>query len=382
MMEHPTAVLVLVAHPNDETIGFSSVCAGADVVSATDGGRDGRAVARADGFQQACARLGARRSLLLNLPDIFPWRLPVDVLVERLQALGPYHRIYTHSPFEGHPHHRDVALAASRCFEEIWVRSLGGYAAEAHVLDRQAFYRKLEILNTIYRRELTLPDEDPPRSAAEMLDHVAGVESYVPTRWSEVIQALALTNPEMPTDLPNVWAFEVSAYELERYDCTCQMLKQGCQAPPPASILELGACEGAMTRRLRHLFPGAQICAVESHPTFARRLREHVSKDGRIEVVEASIEDIPLAADLIVMAEMLSYLPQSAMSILSRLRASYLLTSYRGTFDACIRQSLQAFGWRESVSAEVLPRFEPVDGRDSLLIARRSGTQIRLWRPT
>jgi hypothetical protein len=381
-MEHAPAVLVLVAHPNDETIGFSSVCAGADVVSVTDGRWGGRAAARADEFQQACARLGARRTLLLNLPDIFPWRLPVEVLVERLQALGPYHRIYTHSPLEVHPHHRAVALAASQCFEEIWVRSLGGYAAEAHVLDRQAFQRKLDILNTIYCHELTLPDEDPPRSAAEMLDNIAGVESFVPTRWPEVIQALALTSPEMPHDLPNVWAFEVSAYELERYNRTCQVLEQACQAQPPASILELGACEGAMTRRLRHLFPSAHICAVESHPSFARRLREHVSQDCHINVVEASIEEVPLAADLIVMAEMLSYVPEPVMSVLSRLRANYLLTSYRGTFDTCVRQSLHAFGWRESAATEVFPKFEPVDGRDSLLIARRPGTQIRLWRPT
>jgi hypothetical protein len=63
------------------------------------------------------------------------------------------------------------------------------------------------------------------------------------------------------------------------------------------------------------------------------------------------------------------------------LRGRYLLTSYRGTFDTCLRQGLEACGWRERLSAQVLPRFEPVDGRDSLLIARRPGTQIRLWRP-
>ena len=136
-----------------------------------------------------------------------------------------------------------------------------------------------------------------------------------------------------------------------------------------------------MTRRLRHLFPSAHICAVESHPSFVRRLREHLSQDRRLKVVEASICDVPLAADLIVMAEILSYVPQSVMSVLSRLRASYLLTSYRGAFDMCVQQSLRAFGWHESISSEVLPRFEPVDGRDSLLIARRPGTQIRLWRP-
>jgi hypothetical protein len=48
---------VLVAHPHEETIGFSSVCAGADVISVTDGGWGGRAAARAHGFQRACELL-------------------------------------------------------------------------------------------------------------------------------------------------------------------------------------------------------------------------------------------------------------------------------------------------------------------------------------
>jgi LmbE family N-acetylglucosaminyl deacetylase len=380
-MENSASVLVLVAHPDDETTGFSSVCAGADVVSVTDGSWAGRAAARADSFHRACARLGARRSLLLHLPDVFPWRLPVEVMVDQLRKLGHYRRVYTHSPLEAHAHHRDVALAASQYFEEIWVRSLGGYAAEMHVLDRQAYQRKLDIINTIYPRDLPPPDEDLHRATTDMLATIPGVEPFVPARWPEVVQALALTSPEIRADLPNVWTFEVSPYEIERYDRTDQVLAQACQERPPTSILELGACEGAMTLRLRRLFPRAQICAVESHPIFVRRLRERLRQVRSVDVVEASILDIPLAADLIVMAEMLCYAPEPIMDILSRLRANYLLTAYHGSFDACLCQSLRAFGWVESIAAEVLPRFEPVDGRESLLIARRPGSHIRLWRP-
>jgi hypothetical protein len=41
-MENAASVLVLVVHPDEETIGFSNVGVGADVISATDGGRGGR----------------------------------------------------------------------------------------------------------------------------------------------------------------------------------------------------------------------------------------------------------------------------------------------------------------------------------------------------
>jgi hypothetical protein len=379
-MKNSAAVLVLVAHPCEETTGFSSVCAGADVVSVTGGSQGRWAEARAHGFQRACELLGAKRALCLDLPNISSWRLPIDVLADRLRGLGPYDRVYTHSPFEAHLHQRDVALAASQCFEEVWVRSLGGYATEAHVLNRQAYQRKLEIINTIYPHDIALFNGDQHPSAADILANITGIESFVPTRQSEVYQALALTNPEIRADLPDVWAFEVSAYEMERYQRTCDVLAQGCQERPPESILELGACEGVMSLRLRHLFPAAKVWAVESHPVFVRRLQGRLSQESNISVVEASVHDIPLSADLIVIAEMLYYVPEPVMNVLSRLQAHYLLTSYHGTFDACVQQGLQALGWREHLKAEVLPRFEPVDGRDSFLMAQRPGSRIRLWR--
>jgi hypothetical protein len=62
--------------------------------------------------------------------------------------LGPYDSWLLenwHSPY-----HQDVALAASQCFEESWVRGCGGYAAEPRILSKSAFEQKLEILNHIY----------------------------------------------------------------------------------------------------------------------------------------------------------------------------------------------------------------------------------------
>jgi hypothetical protein len=106
-----------------------------------------------------------------------------------------------------------------------------------------------------------------------------------------------------------------------------------------------------------------------------------LSQERVVDVVEAPLLDIPLSADLIVMAETLCYVPEPITNVLSRLRANHLLTSYRGTFAACLRQSLQACSWRESICTEVLPRFEPVGGQNSLLIVQRPGRHISLWRP-
>jgi len=372
-VENATSTLVLVAHPGDETLGFSSVCRGADIVSVTDGG--GQRLTTA--FQQACAVLGGKQVFMLDLPAIDPFRLPIELLVGRIRELGSYHRVYTHSPIEAHAHHRDVALAASRCFREIWVRSCGGYAAEAHVLSQSAFGQKLAIINSSYAYEMMLAIDHEHFSSAA----IAGVEAFVPTHFPEVIQALVHTTPGIRTEISDVWAFQTSPYEKERFDCTCTVLAHVMGECVPTSILEIGACEGAMTRRLRTLFPSARISAVEVNPVFLSRLRESLGDDPNTDIVEASVLEVSLSADLVLLAEVLYLVPEHIMDILARVRAKYLLTSHYTNFDEPVSRLLHRFGWHPIVSMQVAPRFEPVDGRTSCFLTRRPGSQIKLWKP-
>jgi Nodulation protein S (NodS) len=370
-MHRSAPTLVLVAHPGDETLAFSRVCAGADVVSVTDGGW----TRSAEEFRCACDRLGGKRALTLSLPSIASWRLPQEVMIARLKTLGSYDRIYTHSPLEQHSHHRDVALAASQCFEEIWVRSCGGYAAEAHVLSRAAFEQKLEILNQVYAHPWAGAHDQEHSCSPE----VVGVEGFVPTRFSEVTQALAQTSPGTHPEVPNLWAFETSPYEQERYTRTCAVLAHIVRASTLTSVIEIGACEGSMTRRLRTLFPNANISAVEVNPVFIHRLRARLGHDSNTIIVEASVYETPLSADLVCLTEVLYLMPDRCFTLLERVKARYLLTSYVGDFDAQVSQCLRGFGWRNIVSEQVLPKFEPVDGTASQLTIRRPGSHIRLW---
>jgi hypothetical protein len=208
---------------------------------------------------------------------------------------------------------------------------------------------------------------------------VTGVEAFIPTQFSEVSQALAHTSPGIRLEVPNLWAFETSPYEQERYDRTCAVLAHISREGSLRSILEIGACEGAMTRRLRTLFPGAKITAVEVNPVFACRLRARLAYDPDINIVEASVQEIPLSADLVCLAEVLYLIPDHYMDLLERLKAHYLLTSYIGDFDNRVSVCLQRYGWRNIATEQVLPRFEPVDGSASFLVIRRPGSHVRLW---
>jgi hypothetical protein len=120
-------VLIVVAHPDDETIFFGGTAADAvdagarvDIVCAT--GRFGSAswtARRRSEFRRACAVLGAR-GVMLDLPDC-PGGLPQGRLETQLAvALGRtgFDAVYTHGAWGeyGHPHHRCVCLAVHRLF--------------------------------------------------------------------------------------------------------------------------------------------------------------------------------------------------------------------------------------------------------------------------
>jgi hypothetical protein len=115
------------------------------------------------------------------------------------------------------------------------------------------------------------------------------------------------------------------------------------------------------------------------NPVFARRLRARLGHDPDTAIVEASVQEISLSADLVCLAEVLYLVPDHCMALLERLKAQYLLTSYVGAFDAQVSTCLRHFGWRNIVTEQVLPRFEPVDGATSYLVIRRPGSQVRLW---
>jgi hypothetical protein len=109
-------------------------------------------------------------------------------------------------------------------------------------------------------------------------------------------------------------------------------------------------------------------------------LQESLGDDANTEIVEASVLEVPLSADLVLLCEVLYLVPEHITDILARVRAKYLVTSHYTHFDEPVSRLLHGLGWHTTVSMEVCPRFEPVDGHTSCFLIRRSGTQIKLWK--
>ncbi|MCY1032217.1 class I SAM-dependent methyltransferase [Corallococcus sp. BB11-1] len=360
------ATLIVVAHPEDVVRLFSTVAEGADLAVVTEDGsasRELEAVGRA---------LGARTThLLLSPSEVGPW-------CREQRERGPG-RVFTHSPQEEAPLHREVAVLVSRVFERLWVPATGARPTVCTVLDDAAFQRKLDLLNALYRER---PDGAQAGACTEPLRDGPGLEAFTQVRSTDMVRALSLTKPEIFSELADPWGFARSPYETERFALTAKVLESLRHAtPPPRRVVDVGACEGMMTEHLLSLFPHANVQALESEPRFVARLRERLGGHARVRIVEASVEDVALEADLVLLAEVLYYLSDDAgRDLLERLRASHLLTSYGGAFGAQVHERLAERGW-EVVQSMTLPgRIEPVDGAQSPLLVRRAGTEIRLWK--
>lgn len=358
-----TSTFVVVAHPEDAARLFSTVCAGAELVSVSDErtGVELRAVG---------AALGARSVRRLEPSGLEPW-------CREQQARGTA-RVFTHSPQEEDARHRDVCLGVSRVFGSVHVPAFGARPTSFAVLDDEAFQRKLDLLNALYQARA--PGADGPCS--NPLRDGLGVEAFCRVAWPDVVRALSLTKPEIFAELADPWGFDHSTYERERYALTARVLGAlDTDGQVPRSVVDVGACEGLMTQQLRALFPQAEVHAVESDTRFVSRLRDRLGKDSRVRIVEASALEVPLEADLVILAEVLYYLPwREGREMVGRITASHLLTSYGGGFDEEVQALLREHGWELVTSGTLPPRIEPVDGLSSPLLVRRSGTVVRLWR--
>ena len=372
--------LVVVAHPDDETLGFSKVLNGADIVCITNGGWARNPESRIEEFRRACKEWNANDIKVLNFADCYPWHLPLDSLTNALRTLNlrRYNKIYSHSPFDPHPHHRDASFAlALSCYNEniIYVETLGGVATEIYRLSNQQFMKKIKIMNSIYTKEI-----QPVHDKYDIpISKLSNIELFSMATPNDIITALALTQPKILTDIADTWNFNKSSYERNRYKLTIEILGLIPSSYSIKSIIELGACEGLMTKKLVDIFPHSKIFAVEPNKVFYKRLVNQTKLFSNVSCTNIMAENSRLDADLVLAIEMLYYLGNKLADVLYKINAHYLLTSYYGEFDKQVYNILNQVGWKNIQARSLDPRFELINKANCSLISKRSGTTIRLW---
>jgi len=172
--------LLVVAHPDDETIFFTSAILNQpeyewSIACVTDANADGEGARRKSQFERACKELKASQCYWFNLPDIYETRLNLDQIQSNLAKIPTPHHVYTHGPLGEymHPHHQDVCYAVTKFYAPIcptYVTAYNAFPEKRFLLSKEQFELRTHILSEIYSSEtMRFINMLPARSCDEFI---------------------------------------------------------------------------------------------------------------------------------------------------------------------------------------------------------------------
>lgn len=361
--------LIVVAHPDDEVLWFSSVLLRdtCDVICVTCGHDLASRAARSKRFHEAAALTNVQRSELLYFDDSHG-RLNLEHLEQALEPFTAlcYERVYTHSPSgdtHDHNHHQDVSYIVHRLFGSVHCTAWNIYPDYINTLTVGEYWLKKYILGTLYAEEYR-----DIRDAYE----ISAIEKFVMLEPTAVeIYYWAIANfgdhHERLAVYRDFWGFEWSPYEIERH-CVIEQLAREVS---PKSILEFGAAEGVLAKRLRCVAP---VTCVERVSAYATRL----GQEGFAVVTSPQSGDYELS----VLASVLEYMDDPA-GFLDGLRSRFLVVDVT-TASGMRELSRQRLDDRYQLisEVEVRPRWERMYcGAEKLCMETyRLGATVALFR--
>ncbi|MGD0196620.1 MAG: PIG-L family deacetylase [Solirubrobacteraceae bacterium] len=348
--------LLVVAHPDDEALWFTSVLtrhAPVQLVVVTHD-RDERVARRRRAELEGSAALyGIAAVTTLDHIDEWDRRLDLEQLhadLERFASGQRYRSVFTHGPLGEtlwHPHHQDVSLAVHNLFDEVWSTSWNQAPDSVVALSPEELTRKREAIGSIYWREYLRLRRNYEISAVESfarLDRATVQELYARASEASWSPAEAGRGRRLARR-----ALQAGAFETERDERVHELLREA-EAPTPV-----------------------RLCDLELDADFTSEERAHASTAGFELLAPAELRN---ERGTLVLTGVSGRTNLGA--VFRELRATTVLTDVDPTHGAALGAAARAVGYASGTHVVVAPRFARLVG-DSAVIYE-PGAELTLWR--
>jgi hypothetical protein len=294
-------------------------------------------------------------------------RLDVTRLADELSPFAErgYDAVFTHSPYgevNHHPHHQDVSYAVHQVFDRVHSVAWNQHPTLTHDLTAAEYGLKQHVMGTIYWQEYAALATTYEICAQERFAEISRDASEI-LYWGVV--NFGDRHETLGARYPDMWGFATSPYENERHET----IERLAASTNPTRILEVGAAEGHLSRRLSRIAP---VQCVEPATTYAARLA-----DQGLTVVPL---DEATDCDLVVLAAVLEYLPDP-VSYLQTLTAPRVLTDTHPRFPFNRVSEGLARNYTLVRREFVSPRWEPMrhGTTTETLSIYKIGAEVALW---
>lgn len=331
--------LVVVAHPDDETIFMGGyILKNPDwrwtVISVTHSLES----VRGREFKKACERLGAT-PLMMGQEDAFEKSLDGNSIEIYLRGIEPqsFDMVFTHNQHGeyGHPHHITVHHAVKKVFGRPYFFGYNTFSDMDIKLNAWEFDRKKRILSECYISQSSKP-------FIRLFD--IAIERFISPMYVEASIEAAFFGKN------DIWSYETSAYELARIE----KIAEAAKVLNAKTVLEVGAHEGTLTKKLSEF---AEVVAFErSEVALSRGLKNVPSAKwilGNFENESAEIHKI--GADVIVLSEVIYYFDDYKHVLASLKGFRYVITQNVAKIHKQVEEFMLEQGWKAKVSARSNP---------------------------
>ncbi|MFD6622605.1 hypothetical protein ACIPPN_24835 [Streptomyces diastaticus] len=340
------------------------------------------------------ARAGTAERLALLAPHLRPPVQPPSSgprhLAERVRAAtaGREATVWTHSPADNREARARLGRDTVRAAHGLPVRHAVGHSPYLQVVSDEDVPLTPELAEA--KREFvnhhgqSLLASGSPQYRVDTA-RVPASERFFRSDPAEAVRLYALLASlgEDAAEVDDPWEFAASPYERARLDATLAWTGRHC-TPGTEPLIEVGACEGALTRRL--LAAGHRVHATEPNDRFRRRLTAALAAAEHVRVSAAGLKELadgagPHGPHLLI--EMLYYGQEPAL--IDRLPADLVLLALEPeALRATVRPWLAVSPHWEVTDETVLvpPRLEAVCGGRAYLTKRGShGLALRRTSP-